>query len=200
MACVLYIRDTVLAVRQVGNGPSERQRLACFRAFVHGSRCLNPHKDESAMSRYLWRLPTTRIMRIALGTSLCARRWTIRGFPPPPCGRDTGVAGVVRFARQAKPVCAQRIAQKRLSSGSFDRISGQSSLSRARSRVQGSHARSIPPSLSGPPRVLRAVSKAKVGTAAARPWPSPPATSALRRLSRRGPLYFPTGRWWVDVQ
>lgn len=43
MACVLYIRDTVLAVRQVGNGPSKRQRLACFRAFVHESHDVLTH-------------------------------------------------------------------------------------------------------------------------------------------------------------
>jgi len=42
----------------------------------------------------------------------------------PLAGKDTGVTGVVRFARPAKPVCAQRIARKRLSSGSLDRFSG----------------------------------------------------------------------------
>lgn len=155
-------------------------------------------------------LPTTRTRCVS-----CTSHWELvcvctqvndtRVLSPPPCGRDTGVAGVARFARQAKPVYAQRT-ERIASILSFLRWILRSILSSAREitrttrqscTIMLSHHR-----YSGPPRVPRAVSKAKVGTTTARPcpWPSPPATSARHRLLQGAPVYFPTGRWWVTVQ
>lgn len=131
----------------------KRQRLACFRAFVHESRDATSQPtqgrecDEPLLAGRRSTTPhTMRIVRIALGTSLCVhageRYAGILSLPP--CGRDYWCCWCYsRFARRAKPVCAQRTAQSvypQLPSMGF---SGQSSLSRARSRVQGSHARSL---------------------------------------------------------